>query len=362
MKKILILSTIYGHSSIAQAIEQTLEKASYQTKTVIDSNWLTEIYSFIYQKWPELNGLIYYPFHQNDDNKLTERLAYQICLSLNQRLKKTIQDYNPDLVINNYFQFIPVLEELNQKTKLLFFNFVANPRTIVPKFELSPKAEYNLVFDQPLVEKIKSHGLEAKPIGWLVRSEFEQDYQQEEQKKQLGLSQQPTFLINSGYSGKEKSILVLKELIKKQLDLQIIFSCGRNDDLLQEVITLSQNKSSRSLTIIPLSFTNKLHLYLQAADLIIGKAGPNTIFESAATSTPFFATTHIPGQEDGNLELIRQYQLGYVQQNSNLAAKKLASLSQNISKLDRFKPHLKSLAEYNQEAKPKLLELVSQTI
>ncbi len=362
MKKILILSTIYGHKSIAEAIEKTLKKASYQTKTIIETNWITRLYSLVYQKRPELNGLAYHFLHQTDDNELLKKFAQKICLLSTHQLEETIQNYDPDLVINTYVQFIPVLEKLKQKQGLPFFNFVANPRTVIPKFELSPKARHNLVFDQTLVEKIKTHGIEAKPIGWFVRSEFEQDYQQDNQKKQLGLLQKPTFLINSGYSGKEKSILVLKKLLKKQLDLQLIFSCGKNGELLKKVKTLSQDNLSQSLKIIPLSFTDKLHQYLQAADLVIGKAGPNTIFESAATSTPFFATTHIPGQEDGNLELIEQYQLGYVQQDLDLAAKKLANISQNISRLEQFKPHLESLAKYNQQAKPKLLKLVSQTI
>jgi UDP-N-acetylglucosamine:LPS N-acetylglucosamine transferase len=362
MTKILILSTIYGHKSIAEAIQETLREASYQTKTIIETNWITRLYSLVYQKRPEINGLAYHFLHQTDDNELLKTFTQQTCLLSTHQLEQTIQDYAPDLVINTYVQFIPVLEKLKQKQGLPFFNFVANPRTVIPKFELSPKAEHNLVFDQTLVEKIKPHGIETKPIGWFVRSKFEQDYQQDHQKKQLGLLQKPTFLINSGYSGKEKSVLVLKELLKKQLDLQLIFSCGKNDDLLKEVKTLSQNNDSQALRIIPLSFTDKLHQYLQAADLVIGKAGPNTIFESAATSTPFFATTHIPGQENGNLELIKQYQLGYVQQNAVKAAKKLAAISQDISRLDKFKPHLKSLAEYNQQAKPKLLKLVSQTI
>ena len=44
----------------------------------------------------------------------------------------------------------------------------------------------------------------------------------------------------------------------------------------------------------------------------MGKAGPNTLFESVTLGKPFVATAYIPGQEKGNLEFIRRHKLGWV--------------------------------------------------
>ncbi len=51
---------------------------------------------------------------------------------------------------------------------------------------------------------------------------------------------------------------------------------------------------------------------MAASDVVMGKAGPNVLFESVVLGKPFIATTHFPGQERGNLAFIERYGLGYV--------------------------------------------------
>src|SRR6185295_2077131 len=38
----------------------------------------------------------------------------------------------------------------------------------------------------------------------------------------------------------------------------------------------------------------------------------NTLFEAVTLGKPFIATTHVPGQESGNLDLIARYGLGWI--------------------------------------------------
>ena len=49
---------------------------------------------------------------------------------------------------------------------------------------------------------------------------------------------------------------------------------------------------------------------LGASDIVFGKAGPNFLFDSVACQKPFVSMTHIGGQEDGNVELIKKKKLG----------------------------------------------------
>jgi UDP-N-acetylglucosamine:LPS N-acetylglucosamine transferase len=51
---------------------------------------------------------------------------------------------------------------------------------------------------------------------------------------------------------------------------------------------------------------------MAAADVIMGKAGPNVLFESVTLGKPFIATAYIPGQEEVNLEFIRRHKLGWI--------------------------------------------------
>ncbi|KPV51144.1 hypothetical protein SE17_22890, partial [Kouleothrix aurantiaca] len=58
-------------------------------------------------------------------------------------------------------------------------------------------------------------------------------------------------------------------------------------------------------------FTPQIAPFMAAADLVIGKAGPNALFEAVTLGTPFVATTYIPGQEQGNAAFIERHGLGW---------------------------------------------------
>jgi 1,2-diacylglycerol 3-beta-galactosyltransferase len=43
---------------------------------------------------------------------------------------------------------------------------------------------------------------------------------------------------------------------------------------------------------------------MQAADLVVTKAGPNTICEAIACKLPLFLSGYVPGQEEGNVAYV----------------------------------------------------------
>jgi 1,2-diacylglycerol 3-beta-galactosyltransferase len=44
--------------------------------------------------------------------------------------------------------------------------------------------------------------------------------------------------------------------------------------------------------------------WLRASDLLISKAGPATIAEALCAGVPMLLTSHLPGQERGNVDLV----------------------------------------------------------
>jgi 1,2-diacylglycerol 3-beta-galactosyltransferase len=48
-------------------------------------------------------------------------------------------------------------------------------------------------------------------------------------------------------------------------------------------------------------FVNQLEAFMQASNMIITKAGPTTICESYASGLPIIISSHVPGQEEGNV-------------------------------------------------------------
>lgn len=86
--------------------------------------------------------------------------------------------------------------------------------------------------------------------------------------------------------------------------LQIILATGTNARLAA--------RFAHTPHVYALPFTKEIAAYMALGDVIMGKAGPNMLFESVTLGKPFIATTYIPGQETPNLDFIRRHRLGWV--------------------------------------------------
>ena len=145
----------------------------------------------------------------------------------------------------------------------------------------------------------------------------------------------------------------------------MVFICGKNKSLykslrlFQEIHKLSNGSNT---TFIIRGYTENTHEYLQASDLVIGKAGPNLLFESVATHTPFLAISHIWGQEDGNLEIIKKYKLGFVEENPVKAINLTRKIIRNPKMLNWFQKPLEKLAEYNNNSYQILRDFVAEIL
>ena len=121
-------------------------------------------------------------------------------------------------------------------------------------------------------------------------------------------------------------------------------------------------KNGNDVKFVIKGYTENTHKYLQASDLVIGKAGPNLLFETVATQTPFFAISHIAGQEDGNLDIIKKYKLGFVEENPVKAIKLTRKIIRNPKILKRFQKPLQRLSEYNNKSYKILMEYIKEKL
>ena len=101
---------------------------------------------------------------------------------------------------------------------------------------------------------------------------------------------------------------------------------------------------------------------MAVSDLVVGKAGPNLIFETVAAKKPFMAVCHIAGQEDGNLSLIKKKKLGLVEENPVRAIRLLKKIINKPQILNRFEKFIKKERQYNKEAGDKLVKIVKNLL
>ena len=97
---------------------------------------------------------------------------------------------------------------------------------------------------------------------------------------------------------------------------------------------------------------------MAAADVVMGKAGPNMLFESVMLGKPFIATAYIPGQEEANLEFIRQHQLGWVVLDSEKQRELVARLATTRTELSPMIAGVEAYRQWNALANEALVPLV----
>ena len=137
-------------------------------------------------------------------------------------------------------------------------------------------------------------------------------------------------------------------------EVQIIVAAGTNQHL------LTHYKNMPNVATLP--HTNNIAPYMAAADIIMGKAGPNILFESVMLGKPFFATTFIPGQEQENLAFIQRHGLGWVALHPEEQRSLLLNLIHNPAQLASLSTTINAYRDWNHTTTQQIPHLIHQLV
>lgn len=363
MKKVLILTSSEGHVSIAQAIAQRL-RSTYAVAVSVYKSPEFSLYLPIYQLFPSLFKFPYKLAEYERARDFAKKLVKQ---RYGKIISTMIEREKPDYVISTYLFYDQLCADYGKEHHISTLNVIANPRTIHP-LETCTDSRANLVFDTKAVKTLRDYGVEDDKIletGWFVREQFRPATDKNAIRKKLHLLEQPlTLLFSAGSDGSSTILKILPLFFQVQTPVQVVFVCGNNTSLYRSlrlfIKTFHFANQNSPVRFTVLRFVENMHEYIQASDLVVGKAGPNSLFEAVACHVPFFAITHISGQEDGNLELIEEQQLGLVEENPLRAISKLKEIIANPVMLRQFQPALVSMATKNEHSGEMLLQLLNR--
>jgi UDP-N-acetylglucosamine:LPS N-acetylglucosamine transferase len=130
------------------------------------------------------------------------------------------------------------------------------------------------------------------------------------ERERLGLRPDlPTGLVLFGGHGSQAMLEIAERLDRSQLELQLIFICGRNEKL----AAMLRARKSRLPQFVE-GFTTKVNYYMQLADFFIGKPGPGSVSEALAMQLPVIVECNawtLP-QERFNADWVLENQVGEV--------------------------------------------------
>ncbi|MEM5799403.1 MAG: glycosyltransferase [Candidatus Aenigmatarchaeota archaeon] len=361
-KKILIFTAITGHTSLAKAAKSFLDdlpNTEIKIVNLMEDKLTWGFYRISYRFMPFLTKI---PYEISKNKGILEIIKNYFVTKYRKKILNILKKEKPDVVITTYFGYIPILDEIKPISKFHFINIISDPVTIHPLI-FSREADYNIGFGKYCLKIGKKLGIKnILPTGWLVRKQFFDKVNKEKIIKKYKLDKKITILICGGSEGSNAIILLLPFLFftKMKNDFQIIFICGKNkalEKIINQIYNFAKTINSNTPKIIVRGFTDNLNEFMSVSDIVIGKAGPNLIFESVSMEKPFIAITHISGQEDGNLELIKKLKLGWVAEDPITAGNIIKKIIENPKILEKFK-HLEKISLNNFETGKKLKEIV----
>ncbi|MBU5690134.1 MAG: glycosyltransferase [Candidatus Aenigmatarchaeota archaeon] len=366
--KILIFTAITGHTSLAQAAKSFLKEipgARIKIINIIEDRFAWGFYKASYRFLPFMTKI---PYEIIKNGNFSEIIRNYFLMKYRKKILNILKKEKPDIVISTYFGYNPVLDEIRPISKFKFINVVSDPVTIHPLL-FAKEADYNFGFNHYVVSVGKQNGVNKNKIvqtGWLVRKEFLEEHDVEKIRKRYGIEDNFTLLFCGGSEGNNAIIMLLPSLfLSKHKDLQIIFICGNNkglEKIIKQTYAMFKAINTNIPNIIVRGFTKNMDDFIAVSDVVVGKAGPNLLFESVSMKKPFIAISHISGQEDGNLELIRKYNLGWVAEEPAKAANLIKTIVEKRWILKKKKSSLEKVASMNLQAGKKLVDIVSKSL
>ncbi|MDD4026680.1 MAG: glycosyltransferase [Candidatus Shapirobacteria bacterium] len=376
-KKILVLTDHmpWGHRSIAKAIFNYLKENEKENDYEVvyaeikaETGFGDDLYTLAYRYIPASNRLA----HRVFDKKFARDLVNKSSIFNLPRLKKEINKIKPDLIISAYFFHSHSLVNWRKKEKKNFklWTVVADPWTINP-ISFVKGCDLNIVYDEVGVNFAKKYDIKENEIfktGWWVRPEMYKSFNKKEVRKKLGINDdRPVIFVGGGSLGTNSLTKLLPTLLFIKKKVAFVINTGTDKFVYRMVENyikiLARLRKDDIVYIKNMGWIDNMAEVLGACDIVFGKAGPNFLFDCVACQKPFVAITHIGGQEDGNIDLIKKKKLGWIREKSGRLVNFLYQYLDDPKYFkNKFKETIKKEAQNNEKSLKIILDRVKKDL
>jgi processive 1,2-diacylglycerol beta-glucosyltransferase len=137
----------------------------------------------------------------------------------------------------------------------------------------------------------------VRVTGIPIHPNFTRERDADAIRKELGIHKgPPTVLVMSGGLGLQSIRTALERLVKIRDDVQFMVVCGKNEKLRRDLDRLVDGNGRFRI----FGFMKTIHDMMQVSDLIITKAGGQTVTEALTRGLPMLVFMPTPGQEVRN--------------------------------------------------------------
>jgi 1,2-diacylglycerol 3-beta-galactosyltransferase len=310
-----------GHRASAQAVKDEMARLYGASVSVEMIDLFIELDQWPFDRFPAwyptcvgLNGIPWgVGFHLSDDKRLVGAMSRLVWPYARAALCDFLQRYPADVIVS--FHPIP------NHTLLMALRYLGlQTSTAIVTLDMvtahagwfARGADLYTVPTQAAKARALRRGLPEDRIvvtGMPTRRSFLQviDLPKADARLQLGLPPElPVVLIVGGGEGMGPLAQVVRAIARCRPRAHIVVVTGRNRVLYEELACMDL-----PVRIQVEGFVSNMEVWMRAADILVTKAGPNTLSEAFVAGLPVVLYAALPGQEQGNVQHVIENGAGY---------------------------------------------------
>lgn len=362
-----------GHYVPLKAVEECLNKLSVETYfeeffEYFDIEWIGSINKFYWRtmlKHPNAEQRL---SKHNDANSNGMELAINYAKRhLKRVLESNLEEDPVDFIFATHPYASTIIAEMLSYMKIdIPVYYYATDVFNAPVASISDKLDGYLISTAEGLERVKKMGQREESlflVPFPLQSEVanSQKLSKTDARRKTGLDESLfTVQLNLGGEG-IGSLSVLEDLDKSGKPVQVVVIGGIDGKTKKRLLHIAE-KTNSNLRIHVRGFINDVSTYLAASDVIVGRAGINTIVEAIYAHRPFLITelvyTVIP-----SADFIEKYKVGWnASEGKHRASEILFDLIDNPHKLEEIDKNFNRVPiEFNAiEVARKLVELAER--
>jgi 1,2-diacylglycerol 3-beta-galactosyltransferase len=344
-----------GHIAPAQALKQQFDRMGRRDLDVRVVNvgivMRARFLRFIYKTY--WNWALRYPpvvnaFYHGADNPFLIKIVDRILgISILPRFVSYLEREKPDMVVSTYFTFTHYLELLKRVDQLDAISVVLNPEPFDShQVWFSQSLDWSLVFSEKSRREIVAKGIPASTVKAFPFPIKPADDRRRRSKttlrRELGLERDAfTVLFFFGAEGIGPVKKYAAALVEQGLDMQVVVVCGRNERLRADMEAFCRGKRCTARFVVR-GYVSNLADYIAASDVVVGKSGPNQVFETLVQERPIIISSFLANEKETTEWVIRS-KAGWLTRTPKGLARLLAKLAARPAILAEYGKSIRSL-------------------
>ncbi len=307
----LLLSASFGggHRQAARALREALEETG--SCRCFEEDYLhfvpawergpiTWTYAFWLRYWPSAYRWFYHWSNRPNEPRLISEAFSKAGLK---EVRAFLRELQPDAVLASYATVAAVMGRARAADGLDFRNLLVVTDFRAHRHWARPEADRIFVAFEETKEDLVAHGIAPERVrvtGIPILPAYARLQDRERLRAKRGFDERPVVLLASGGAGAYRSYpRVLRALLELDLPVQLVtFNPEHNG---------THDEERGRMRWIRTGLRADFPEWMGAADWVVGKAGGLTASEALALGVPMIVFDPIPGQEEGNAELLERH-------------------------------------------------------